>query len=103
MRFINRQKGAGTRLLLDRLIEREGLKTRQIKGYAHEEFTHNAIATSILAGQADAGMGLQYIAKEFSLSCIPLENYLQLLFLCRELLLLCGGKSSDDLIIKINP
>ncbi len=74
VRFINRQKGAGTRLLLDRLIEREGLKTRQIKGYAHEEFTHNAIATSILAGQADAGMGLQFIAKEFSLSCIPLET-----------------------------
>lgn len=74
VRFINRQKGAGTRLLLDRLLDREGLKTKQIKGYAHEEFTHSAIATSILAGQADAGMGLQYIAKEFSLQFIPLET-----------------------------
>lgn len=74
VRFINRQKGAGTRLLLDRLLEREGLKTKQIKGYAHEEFTHNAIATSILAGQADAGMGLQYIAKEYGLYFIPIET-----------------------------
>ena len=74
VRFINRQKGAGTRLLLDRLLEREGLKTKQIKGYAHEEFTHNAIATSILAGQADAGMGLQYIAKEYGLHFIPIET-----------------------------
>ena len=74
VRFINRQKGAGTRLLLDRLLEREGLKTKQIKGYGHEEFTHNAIATSILAGQADAGMGLQYIAKEYGLHFIPIET-----------------------------
>jgi len=74
VRFINRQKGAGTRLLLDRLLEPEGLKTKQIKGYGHEEFTHNAIATSILAGQADAGMGLQYIAKEYGLHFIPIET-----------------------------
>lgn len=74
VRFINRQKGAGTRLLLDRLLEREGLKTKQIKGYAHEEFTHSAVATSILADQADAGMGLQYIAKEYQLNFIPLET-----------------------------
>lgn len=74
VRFINRQKGAGTRLLLDRLLEREGLKTSQVKGYSHEEFTHSAVATSILAEQADAGMGLQYIAKEYSLNFIPLET-----------------------------
>ena len=74
VRFINRQKGAGTRLLLDRLLEREGLKTKQIKGYTHEEFTHSAVATSILADQADAGMGLQYIAREYQLNFIPLET-----------------------------
>jgi molybdate transport repressor ModE-like protein len=74
VRFINRQKGAGTRLLLDRLLERAGLKTKQIKGYAHEEFTHTAIATSIIAGHADAGMGLQFTAKEFGLGFIPLET-----------------------------
>lgn len=74
IRIINRQKGAGTRLLLDRLIEREGLKTKQIKGYEHEEFTHSAVATSILAKQADVGIGLQYIAKEYRLHFIALET-----------------------------
>ncbi len=74
VRMINRQKGAGTRLLLDRLLEREGLKTKQIKGYGHEEFTHSAVATSILAEQADVGVGLQYIAKEYKLHFIPLET-----------------------------
>lgn len=74
VRIINRQKGAGTRLLLDRLLKHEGLKTMQIKGYGHEEFTHSAVATSILAEQADAGIGLQYIAKEYGLHFIPLET-----------------------------
>ncbi|BEI38795.1 MAG: substrate-binding domain-containing protein [Polynucleobacter sp.] len=74
VRMINRQKGAGTRLLLDRLLEREGLKTKLIKGYGHEEFTHSAVATSILAEQADVGIGLQYIAKEYKLHFIPLET-----------------------------
>lgn len=73
VRFINRQKGAGTRLLLDRLLTKEGLKAKQIRGYDQEEFTHNAIATSILAGQTDAGIGLQYVAKKFNLDFIPLK------------------------------
>ena len=53
---------------------KDKLKTKQIKGYAHEEFTHTAIATSIIAGHADAGMGLQFTAKEFGLGFIPLET-----------------------------
>jgi len=73
VRFINRHKGSWTRLLLDRLLTKEGLKAKQIRGYDQEEFTHNAIATSILAGQTDAGIGLQYVAKKFNLDFIPLK------------------------------
>ena len=74
VRFINRQKGAGTRLLLDTLMEREGIGSDRIRGYRHEEFTHTAVATAIVAGAADAALGLKYIAAQFRLGFVPLEE-----------------------------
>lgn len=74
VRFINRQKGAGTRLLLDTLIEKEGIRSDRIRGYRHEEFTHTAVATAIVAGTADAALGLKYIAAQFRLGFVPLEE-----------------------------
>jgi putative molybdopterin biosynthesis protein len=74
VRFINRQKGAGTRLLLDTLMEKEGIRSDRIQGYRHEEFTHTAVATAILAGTADAALGLKYIASQFRLGFVPLEE-----------------------------
>jgi len=74
VRFINRQKGAGTRLLLDILIEKEGIRSDRIRGYRHEEFTHTAVATAIVAGAADAALGLKYIAAQFHLGFVPLEE-----------------------------
>lgn len=74
VRFINRQRGAGTRLLLDKLLESQGLATQKIKGYQREEFTHTAVATAILAGTADAGMGLKSVAYEYNLDFIPFGN-----------------------------
>ncbi len=74
VRFINRQKGAGTRLLLDTLMEKEGIRSDRIRGYRHEEFTHTAVATAILAGTADAALGLKYIASQFRLGFVPLEE-----------------------------
>jgi molybdate transport repressor ModE-like protein len=74
VRFINRQKGAGTRLLLDTLMEKEGIARDRIRGYRHEEFTHTAVATAIVAGTADAALGLQYIAAQFRLGFVPLEE-----------------------------
>jgi molybdate-binding protein len=74
VRFINRQKGAGTRLLLDTLIEKEGIRSDRIRGYRHEEFTHTAVATAIVAGTADAALGLKYIAAQFRLGFMPLEE-----------------------------
>jgi molybdate transport repressor ModE-like protein len=74
VRFINRQKGAGTRLLLDTLMEKEGIRSDRIRGYRHEEFTHTAVATAIVAGTADAALGLKYIAAQFHLGFVPLEE-----------------------------
>jgi molybdate transport repressor ModE-like protein len=74
VRFINRQKGAGTRLLLDTLLEKEGIRSDRIRGYRHEEFTHTAVATAIVAGTADAALGLKYIAAQFRLGFVPLEE-----------------------------
>jgi molybdate transport repressor ModE-like protein len=74
VRFINRQKGAGTRLLLDTLMEKEGIRSDRIRGYRHEEFTHTAVATAIMAGTADAALGLKYIAAQFRLGFVPLEE-----------------------------
>lgn len=74
VRFINRQKGAGTRLLLDTLMEKEGIPSDRIRGYRHEEFTHTAVATAIMAGTADAALGLKYIAAQFRLGFVPLEE-----------------------------
>jgi molybdate-binding protein len=70
VRFINRQKGAGTRLLLDKLLDSQKLPSEKIRGYGREEFTHTAVATAILAGTADVGLGLKSVALDHGLDFI---------------------------------
>lgn len=74
IRFINRQIGSGTRLLLDTLLLEEGIEASEINGYLQEEFTHSAVANAILAGKADVGVGVKNIALENSLGFIPLKD-----------------------------
>jgi len=74
LRFINRQKGSGTRLLLDTILSKERIDSKEIKGYEHEEFTHSAIATAILAKKADVGMGVKSIAVENGLDFIQIKE-----------------------------
>lgn len=83
LRFVNRQPGSGTRLLFDQLLARSGLRPADVDGYANEEFTHVAVAATIAAGKADAGIGLEAAACEFGLAFVPLaqEDYL---FVCRR-------------------
>lgn len=78
MRFINRQIGLGTRLLLDTLLMDEGVESMDI-GYLHEEFTHSAVANAILAGKADVGLGVKSIALENGLGFVPLKDKIFLL------------------------
>lgn len=76
-RYVNRQHGAGTRLLCDSLMKRLEISPREIDGYYHEEFTHTAVAALIAAGNADAGLGIYSAAKMYGLDFIPVcrEEY----------------------------
>ena len=85
IRFINRQKSSGTRLLLDTVLANEGIDPKGIKGYDHEEFTHSAIATSILAKKADVGMGVKSVALENDLDFIKLKDEIFFLAMSDEL------------------
>jgi putative molybdopterin biosynthesis protein len=77
VRFINRQRGAGTRVLLDYLLKQEGLAAGAIQGYDREEYTHMAVAVNVLSGTADAGLGILAAARALGLDFIPLlpERY----------------------------
>jgi len=77
VRFINRQRGAGTRILFDDYLERSGIDPEAIIGYDREEFTHMAVAANVLSGAADCGMGIYAAAKALDLDFIPLcrERY----------------------------
>lgn len=65
--FVNRQRGAGTRILLDYLLREQGIDREQINGYEHEEYTHMAVAVAVKAGAADAGLGIQAAARSLGL------------------------------------
>ena len=77
VRFINRQRGAGTRLLLDYLLQEEGLEAAKIEGYNREEYTHMAVAVNVFSGTADVGLGIMAAAKALGLDFMPLlpERY----------------------------
>ena len=72
--YVNRQRGAGTRVLFDYLLKKHGISPDEIKGYRNEEFTHTAVAALIAAGNADAGMGILSAAKMYDLDFIPICN-----------------------------
>jgi molybdate-binding protein len=75
--MVNRQRGSGTRSLIDQLLAANGLRPENIPGYAHEEFTHEAIAATVAAGQADVGFGIEAAAARYDLGFVPLiwEHY----------------------------
>jgi putative molybdopterin biosynthesis protein len=77
VRFINRQRGAGTRLLLDFLLQQKGIAPASIQGYDREEYTHMAVAANVKSGTADVGLGILAAARALGLDFIPLtpERY----------------------------
>lgn len=76
-RFVNRQRGSGTRQIVDRLLAENGLAPNRIRGYATEEYTHLAVAATIAAGRADAGIGVRAAAAQLDLGFVPVlrERY----------------------------
>lgn len=74
IRYINRQRGAGTRVLFDYRLQLAGLDLAEIEGYDREAATHMAVAAAIKSGSADAGMGILSAAKAMGLDFIPVGD-----------------------------
>jgi putative molybdopterin biosynthesis protein len=72
--FINRQRGAGTRVLLDYRLRQAGISPAQIRGYDRQEFTHLAVAAAVASGAADCGMGILAAARALGLDFVPLDR-----------------------------
>jgi putative molybdopterin biosynthesis protein len=77
LRFINRNRGSGTRIWLDEKLYQLGILTSQIKGYAKEARTHTEVADTIHRGEAEVGLGIHAAAMKHGLGFIPLfqERY----------------------------
>ena len=77
VRFVNRQRGSGTRLLLDFKLRETGIPAESIRGYDREEYTHLAVAAAVQGGRADVGLGILPAAKAMGLDFVPLfeEQY----------------------------
>jgi putative molybdopterin biosynthesis protein len=73
VRYVNRQRGAGTRVLLDYELQRRGISPESIVGYEHEEYTHLAVASAVASGIADCGLGVRSSAIAMKLDFVPVS------------------------------
>jgi putative molybdopterin biosynthesis protein len=92
--FVNRQSGAGTRVLLDYHLQLEGIDPAGIKGYGLEEYTHTSVAVAVLSGVADAGMGVLSAANALGLDFVPVATEQYDLVIPEEFL-------NDDKILRL--
>ncbi len=75
--FMNRQRGSGTRVLLDYQLALSGISSKSIRGYNQEEYTHLGVAADVASGRVDCGLGIAAAAKALDLDFVPLfhERY----------------------------
>jgi putative molybdopterin biosynthesis protein len=74
VRYVNRQRGAGTRVLLDHELSKRSIAASAVQGYEREEPTHLAVAAAVAAGRADAGLGVLAAARAFELGFVPVAQ-----------------------------
>lgn len=74
LRYVNRQRGSGTRMLLDFELGRLDIASSSISGYEREEYTHLAVAAAVAAGRVDAGLGVLAAARAFGLDFVPVTR-----------------------------
>ncbi|AFQ42479.1 helix-turn-helix transcriptional regulator [Desulfosporosinus meridiei] len=75
VRYVNRERGSGARVLLDEQLRISGIKRQDILGYGEEELTHLAVASKVARGEADVGLGIEKVAMQFAnLDFIPLHK-----------------------------
>jgi putative molybdopterin biosynthesis protein len=72
--FVNRQAGSGTRLLTDKCMREQGISAGEVRGYEREEYTHMAVASAVLSGLADTGLGILASARALDLDFIPVAK-----------------------------
>jgi putative molybdopterin biosynthesis protein len=72
--FVNRQAGAGTKLLTDKCLKELGIKPGQVKGYEREEYTHMGVASAVLTGIADTGLAILASARALDLDFVPVAK-----------------------------
>jgi putative molybdopterin biosynthesis protein len=73
VRYVNRQRGAGTRVLLDYRLGQLGIAPEQVRGYEREEYTHLAVAAAVQSGVADCGLGVRAAARALALDFVSVE------------------------------
>ncbi|KRQ86420.1 Molybdopterin molybdenumtransferase [Caloramator mitchellensis] len=73
-KFVNRQKGSGTRILLDYELKKLGISPKDINGYEREDYTHISVAAQVAKGNADVGLGVFSAANIMGLDFIPIAN-----------------------------
>jgi len=96
--FINRQAGSGTRLLLDKHLKELGIDPSKIKGYDRDEYTHMGIASAVLTGRADVGLGILSAAQALGLDFIPVTEERYDILIPQEFLDLSTVKSVLNII-----
>jgi putative molybdopterin biosynthesis protein len=72
--FVNRQAGAGTRLLTDMYLKKFNIDPKDVNGYIHEEYTHMAVAAAVLSGAADTGLAVLSAAQALDLDFLPVAQ-----------------------------
>ncbi|SDL95096.1 molybdopterin biosynthesis protein [Halarsenatibacter silvermanii] len=81
LRFINRQRGAGTRVLLDYKLDQKGISGQNIESYTREEYTHAAVAQAVSVEKADITLGIRAAAEAFDLEFKPvLQERFELIY-----------------------
>jgi molybdate-binding protein len=74
VRFVNRQPGSGTRMLLEMMLAANGLRPSAIQGFNTAELTHSAVAAYIASDMADVGFGMRAASSQFKLDFTPMVN-----------------------------
>jgi putative molybdopterin biosynthesis protein len=84
VQFVNRQRGSGTRVLLDFKLRELGITFEAVSGYEREQYTHLAIAADVASGAANVGLGILAAARALDLEFVPLFNEQYQLVIPRE-------------------
>jgi putative molybdopterin biosynthesis protein len=84
IRFVNRQPGSGTRVLLDYELKKPNIRASEIAGYEREEFTHMAVGVAVASGLADAGLAVRGAARALTLDFIPVADEQYDLLMARD-------------------